>query len=191
MATPFDAAWEMGQFLTEHGISYAVIGGLAVQLWGDARLTIDADLTVSSSLTEGSGPFVDLITQRFPSRIANPREFAQRNRVVLVSSSHGIDVDISLGLPGYEEEMLNRAVDFEWETGKILRVCSAEDLIIHKAIAGRPQDVNDIQGIVYQQRDKLDLSYIRLWLNQFAEILGNPAIGQRFEQAWQRYSEGI
>jgi hypothetical protein len=187
MATPFEAAWEVGQFLAEHGISYAVIGGLAVQFWGDVRLTIDADLTVASSLAEGSEPFVDLITGQFQSRIANPREFARRNRVVLITTSNGVDVDISLGLPGYEEEMLRRVVEFEWEPGKILHVCSAEDLVIHKAIAGRPQDVSDIQGIVYRQREKLDLAYIRSWLIQFAEILGNPAIEQRFEQAWNIY----
>jgi hypothetical protein len=28
---------------------------------------------------------------------------------------------------------------------KSIRICSAEDLIIHKAVAGRPQDVADIQ----------------------------------------------
>jgi hypothetical protein len=189
MTTPLEAAWEVGLFLTEHGISYAVIGGLAVQLWGDARLTIDADLTVASSLTEGSGPFVDLITQRFPSRIKNPHEFARRNRVVLITASNGIDVDISLGLPGYEDEMLQRVMNFEWEPGKIVRVCSAEDLIIHKSIAGRPQDEIDIQGIVDRQDDRLDLFYVRSWLKQFAEILGNPAIENRFEHAWLSYMD--
>lgn len=42
-----------------------------------------------------------------------------------------------MGLPGYEDEVMRRAVEFELEPGKAIQVRSAEDLIIHKAIAGR------------------------------------------------------
>lgn len=91
-----------------------------------------------------------------------------------------------MGLPGYEEEVMQRAVEFELEPGKAIRVCSAEDLIIHKAIAGRPQDVRDIEGIVYRQRDKLDAAIIRRWLSAFAELLDNSEIIERFERPWRR-----
>ncbi len=47
-------------------------------------------------------------------------------------------------LPGYEEEALTHEVG----AGRSVRLCSAEDLIIHKALAGPPQDVLDIEGIV-------------------------------------------
>jgi hypothetical protein len=63
MSGPLDAAWEIGDFLKHHDISCVVIGGLAVQIWGDARLTIDADVTISSSLEEGTAPLVKLITK--------------------------------------------------------------------------------------------------------------------------------
>jgi hypothetical protein len=63
-----------------------------------------------------------------------------------------VEVDISLALPGYEDELFRRAVDFEVEPGKSIRLCSAEDLVIHKAVAGRPQDVMDIEGVVLRQR---------------------------------------
>jgi hypothetical protein len=49
--------------------------------------------------------------------------------------------------------------------------------------------VIDIQGIIYRQKQKLDAAYIRSWLKEFAEILGNPAIQERFEQAWQRFQQ--
>jgi hypothetical protein len=162
-----------------------VIGGLAVQIWGDARLTIDADLTISSSIDAGTAPIVELVTRHFPSRTADPFEFARTTRMILVTASNGVDVDISLGLPGYEDELFTHAVVFEFEPGKSIQVCSAEDLIIHKAIAGRPQDVRDIEGIIYRQGGKLNLSYIRYWLNQFSEILEEPAVKERFEKAWE------
>ena len=38
----FEAAWQLHRFLTERDIPYVVIGGIAVQRWGEPRLTIDA-----------------------------------------------------------------------------------------------------------------------------------------------------
>ena len=107
--------------------------------------------------------------------------------MILVTASNGVEVDISLALLGYEDEMFNRAISYELEAGKNIRLCSPEDLIIHKAVAGRPQDIIDIQGIIYRQGNKLDLSYIRNWLSQFADILENPDIQAHFEDAWGKY----
>ena len=59
-------------------------------------------------------------------------------------------------------------------------------LIIHKAVAGRPRDVKDIEGIVYRQRDALDVAYVRLWLNEFADVLENPELLERFETPWRK-----
>ncbi len=180
----FEAAWELHEFLRNHDIQYAIIGGVAVQRWGDIRLTQDVDLTIATPFEKGSKGLVQLITSRFPSRVENAIAFAQKNRMVLATASNGIEVDISIALPGYEDDMLARAIEFEIEPGKRIRLCSAEDLIIHKAVAGRPQDITDIQGIVYRQGEKLDVSYIRHWLSQFSQILENPEVLERFEVAW-------
>lgn len=185
MTEPFEAAWEVGNFFSVQSLPYAVIGGLAVQVWGNARLTVDADLSVAAPLTEGSAEFVRFITRHFPSRSADPLAFARDTRMVLVTASNGVAVDISLALPGYEDHLFARAVDYEIEPGRAIRLCSAEDLIIHKAIAGRPQDLTDIQGVVYRQGEKLDVAYIRQWLKEFAAVLGNPDVLERFEAAWR------
>jgi|SRR5712692_5118190 len=104
----YEAAWEIHRFLTEHYIPYVIIGGMAVQKWSDPRFTKDVDLTVTSSLTEGSAPLVRLITSHFPSRHPDPFEFARRSRLILITASNGIEVDISLALPGYEDELFAR-----------------------------------------------------------------------------------
>ena len=181
-----EAAWELHLFFNQLGISYAIIGGAAVQFWGQPRLTIDVDLTVVAPLDQPSSVFIQQVLNRFPARLENALEFARRSRVILITASNGCPVDISMGLPGYEDEVMRRAVDFELEPGKAIRVCSAEDLIIHKAIAGRPQDVRDVEGIVYRQRDALDVAIIRRWLQAFAELLDNPEIVERFERPWRR-----
>ncbi|MBU1662603.1 MAG: nucleotidyltransferase [Chloroflexi bacterium] len=183
----FEAAWEIHQFLNKHSITYAVIGGIAVQKWGDQRFTRDVDLSVATPLVEGSAPIIRLITGHFPSRSADPFTFARQTRMILVTASNGVEVDISLALPGYEDEMFARTIEYELEAGKSIHLCSPEDLIIHKAVAGRPQDIFDIQGIIYRQGEKLDLGYIRGWLAQFAEVLENSEVQSCFEDAWQRY----
>lgn len=179
------AAWEAHSFLTKAGTPYAIIGGLAVQWWGEPRLTKDVDLTVAAPLDDPER-FIVQVTTAFAPRIADAVTFARRNRVILIMASNGCPVDISLGLPGYEDEVMRRAVEFELEPGKPVRICSAEDLIIHKAIAGRPQDVRDVEGIVYRQRDGLDAAIIRRWLHAFAELLDSPEIVERFERPWRR-----
>ena len=184
---PLIAAWEVGEFLSSHGIRYAIIGGLAVQIWGESRLTIDADLTISAPLDDDSSPLVSLITRQFSSRVADPAKFTQQTRMILITASNGVDVDISLALPGYEDEMFARTVEVELQSGRSIRLCSAEDLIIHKAIAGRPQDTIDIQGVIYRQGDKLNIIAIRAWLGQFSDILENREILARFEKLWIEY----
>lgn len=185
MNPQLEAAWELGQFLTLNGLAYAIIGGIAVQKWGEPRFTRDVDLTVAYPLTTGSAEFVRLVTAQFPSRSADPVAFARTTRMLLVTASNGVEVDLSLALPGYEDDLLARAVDYEVAPGKTVRLCSAEDLIIHKAVAGRPQDLYDIQSVVYRQGVKLDVTYVRHWLEEFADILGNRDVVERFEAAWQ------
>jgi len=44
----------------------------------------------------------------------------------------------------------------------------------------------DIEGIVYRQGDALDVEYIRLWLHEFAAVLENPELVERFEVPWRK-----
>lgn len=78
----------------------------------------------------------------------------QTTRMILLVTAQGIEVDIALALPGYEDSLFEQAREYEFESGKVVRLCSPEDLIVHKALAGRPQDLIDIQGIVDRQGNK-------------------------------------
>jgi hypothetical protein len=183
MNDPIYAAHELGVFLSEHGIDHVVIGGLAVQIWGEERFTKDADLTISSSIEEGVSPVVRLITGAYKSRVTDPVEFARKSRIILIETSGGMEVDISLALPGYEEDLFERAISIEFQPGEKIFVCSPEDLIIHKAIAGRPQDLHDIEGVIVRQGERLDLGYLRRWLTWFSEMLEDDQVSKRFEEA--------
>lgn len=183
----FEAAWEIHQFFAAHRIAYAIIGGMALPRWGEPRFTKDVDLVVLSSLTEGAEPFARLVYGRYPPRRTEiePMLLARLYRMVLIQASNGCDIDISLGMPGYEDAVMRRAVDYELEPSKVVRICSAEDLIIHKCTAGRPQDLSDVEGVIIRQRTLLDVPYIRKWLRFFANEKPDPEILERFERAWK------
>lgn len=46
MILPYEAAKEIHEFLSGGNISYVIIGGIAVQRWGDPRLTKYVDVTL-------------------------------------------------------------------------------------------------------------------------------------------------
>ena len=182
------AAWELDVFLTQLGIPYAIIGGLAVRQWGEPRFTQDVDVTAMFPL-EDTVPLLQELVAHFPPRLPDAVDFARRQRVLLVRASNGVPLDISLCLPGYEEEVMARAVDWELEPDRVVRLCSAEDLVIHKAVAGRPQDLRDIEGVVYRQGSTLDAATIRRWLGAFAAVLEQPDLLERFETPWRKMLE--
>lgn len=188
MIAPLEAAWEIHKFLTSHKISYVVIGGLAVQYWGEPRFTRDVDLTVLIPLDKRND-FVDLITKKFTSRIDDPKDFVRKTHMVLVEAPNGCEIDISVGVPGYEEEVIRRATKYELAKNKRINLCSAEDLIIHKAVAGRPRDIEDIEGIVYRQAGFLDMAYIRSWLKEFSLILERQDLLTPVEKAWRNFKK--
>ena len=90
-----------------------------------------------------------------------------------------------LGLPGYAHEVVRRAVRYELEPGKAVRVASAEDTVIYSALAGGRRELRDLERVVYRQRDTLDVTYIRRWLRDSAVALDAPDMMDRFEQPWK------
>jgi len=55
-----------------------------------------------------------------------------------------------------------------------------EYLIVHKMIAGRPRDLEDVKSVLVKNAG-VDLAYIRHWLGQFAASSGEPFV-TRFNQ---------
>lgn len=170
----FEAAKEVCEFMQSYGWKFCIIGGLAVQRWGEPRTTLDVDITLLTGWGDEE-PYVSALLEHFASRIPEAHTFALANRVLLLKASNGRDVDIALGALPFEGEMVRRAVNLEFAPGLVLPCCTAEDLYIMKAFAGRPRDWLDAESIVMRQ-ESLDGEYILAQLSDLCELKESPEI---------------
>ena len=167
------AAEEIQTFCQKHRWPFCFIGGVAVQRWGEPRLTQDVDLTLLTGFGNEES-FIDMLLEAYTARRGDAREFALAHRVLLLSASGGIAVDLALGAFPFEERSIERASPWRWEENKSLVTCSSEDLVVHKTFAGRDLDWGDVERILVRQHGKLNLAQIRSELKPLLEIKGEP-----------------
>jgi len=168
-------AAELQIFFLDRGWRFCFIGGLALQAWGEPRVTRDVDV----SLFTGFGKeeeFIKELLSHFTSRIQNGRDFAMANRVLLLSSERKIPVDVALAAFPFEELIVSNAVAIEFLENVPLNICTADDLVILKAFASRPKDWMDIEGIILRQRNALKWDYILEQLKPLCELKEDPEI---------------
>jgi len=175
MKALFHLAAEIQDICISKSWPFCFIGGIALQRWGEPRLTVDVDLSLFTGYGK-EGQFIDAFLKKYEPRIQDAREFALQNRVILIKSERDISVDIVLaGLP-FEEQAVSRATDFSFLEAVTLRTCSAEDLIIYKVFADRNRDWADIEGILVRQKGKLDWSHIEKYLLPLSELKEIPHV---------------
>jgi hypothetical protein len=151
------------------GYRYALIGGIALAQWGVVRATYVVDLQVLA-------PGGDYAAARKALRTAFPQAARQeigRSPFIVAVSIGDVIVDFLLALPGYEELIIERAIRRDLN-GWSAWICSAQDLIIQKAVADREKDWLDVEALLTEQRGRIDLTYTSGWLAQFAEALERP-----------------
>jgi hypothetical protein len=169
------AAAELQAVCESQGWQFCFIGGLALQRWGEPRETTDADMTLLCDFGKEE-PFIRILLQHFAGRIPDAGQFAQERRVLLLRSIRGVGLDVALGALPFEELLVQRSSFFDYPPGIPLRTCSAEDLVVLKAFAGRGQDWVDVERIIVRQSGKLDWSYITEQLRPLAELKESPEI---------------
>ena len=119
-----EAAIGLEAFCDRRGWRSCVIGGIAVQRWGEPRVTRDVDLTILAGFG-GGGKIVDDLIVGYETRITDARGFALRNRVLLLRTKEGVGIDVSLGALPFEENVVSRATEFSFGPGIDVRACSA------------------------------------------------------------------
>ena len=137
------SAADLRQLLADNGITTVLIGAHAANRYRlEVRHTLDVDF-LASSLAGAA--------EVLRSAGCTVREVSEDGETYLLSARHDSTViDLLLAETDYQRSAMARAVD---------GVLTVEDVIIHKLIAGRPRDLDDIRSILSTDRE-FDETYI-------------------------------
>lgn len=161
--------------LANAGIDYMVIGGQAILVHGEPRLTRDIDITLGVDAGE-LARVKSVAAAAGLSALVSDDKFAEETSVFPCRDDpSGVRVDFIFSYSPYERQAIQRSVTVD-VAGTDVQFASAEDLIIHKCVAGRPRDLEDVLGVI-AKHDDLDIAYIERWLDAFSAIVEHEPLG--------------
>ncbi len=143
------------------GVRLVVIGGVARGIWAPARNTQDVDVVADSDdlapliAAAGAGGLVvhapdnDKMSRSGMARLRLPEHLTGRVRLDIIAATHP-----------YYARVVDRARDVE-VGGLRVRVACAEDIVVLKVMADRPQDRADVAAILDAQGEALDRDLVR------------------------------
>ena len=156
--------------LKNASIPYMVIGGQAVLLYGEPRLTRDIDITMGIGADGLDRVKKIILIVGLKILVEKEREFVERNMVLpTIDKKSGIRVDFIFSFSSYERQAIERAKNIKLGRS-LVRFASLEDVVIHKVIARRARDIEDVKSILLKN-PRYDSVYIEKWLKQFDKSL--------------------
>ena len=157
--------------LDKGGIPYMIIGGQAVLLYGEPRFTKDIDITLGIDVDTLDKVLVLTSKLSLTILVNDVGDFVKKTMVLpSLDVSTGIRVDWIFSHSNYERQAIERSNKVKFGD-TIVRFASLEDVVIHKIIAGRPRDIEDV-SIILLKTSEYDYQYISRWLRKFDNSLG-------------------
>ncbi len=147
MATLLEELEQLISALNENKIEYAVCGGLALAIHGFTRATVDIDILIQAESLErayeigaGHGYNIRGLDISFKERAVEIRRVSK-----IDADGEVLSLDLLLVTPQVKDVWETREIiDF---LGNQLWVVSREGLMTMKRLAGRPQDLADIERL--------------------------------------------
>ncbi len=127
------------------GVEYALVGGLAVAIWGAPRATQDIDLLIRPEALTAALDAVEHRGYRFRALPMTFKDGMQLQRVSKLDAGALLTIDFIVVDANLEPVWASRQV-LEL-AGAPIWVISRNALIQMKVAAGRPQDALDIQSL--------------------------------------------
>jgi len=171
----------IAQHLDEANIPYMIIGGQAVLLYGSPRLTRDIDMTLGVDTDKFSS--VERICQKSGLKILaqKPQDFATETKVLPAEDPElRIRVDFIFSFSSYEQQAIDRAKEVLMSDYPV-KFASCEDVIIHKMVAARAIDHEDVENMLIKNKNSIDFEYLRKWLLEFGKISEYKGILEKFD----------
>jgi hypothetical protein len=161
---------KIGQELSDQNIPYMVIGGQAVLLYGEPRLTKDIDITLDMGI-EGLEKIKKTVRSlEFIILVEDIDNFVKKTMVFPVQEKKsGIRIDFIFSFSPYERQAIGRSKGIR-VGNTVVQFASLEDVVIHKIIAKRARDIEDVRTILLKNPD-YDKTYIKKWLVEFDKSL--------------------
>ena len=135
--------------LDQAGIDYALCGGLAVAVHGHPRMTKDIDILIRPESLEAAKAALADIAYDLESGLfrfnPNTDQESQMYRVSRAEDQHLMTLDLMLVAPVFEAVWNDRETVSLGEIA--IKIVSKKGLVIMKNIAGRPQDIADIDAL--------------------------------------------
>jgi hypothetical protein len=177
-------------------VRFAVGGAIANNYWGIVRATKDIDCLISLPAIKYQlfADQLNAIGFRLREKDGNnnlitvPRLREQVEHCKLIDCSYVVaepPVRAELFVPAVplQDEILRRAISSRLRNRDI-PITTAEDLILLKLAFHRVKDLQDVRGILWVQRGRLDLEYMRHWSARTLE----PNVQNELEQLIAEYS---
>jgi predicted nucleotidyltransferase len=144
--TLYDELTAVLEALDAHGIDYALVGALAVAVWGAPRATKDIDLLVREDDLARAVDAVSALGFTLPGLPFRFKDGTLLQRINKVDAQRNLmTLDIMVVNENLEPAWASRT-RLPFADGQV-SVISRDALIAMKANAARPQDIADIQNL--------------------------------------------
>ncbi|MEA3139050.1 MAG: hypothetical protein QOK23_1219 [Gammaproteobacteria bacterium] len=180
-ATLLAALADLMKWLDAANMPSMVIGGVAASVLGRPRLTHDVDALAILPEGEWANAVSTAARHGILPRIENPLDFARRSRVLLMRHvESGIDIDVTFGGLSFEQAAIDNSKIHDIG-GLRVRLPRVEDLLIMKAVARRPKDLQDIEGLL-AAHPEVDVATVRHWVSEFATAMSTSDMLDDFDK---------
>ena len=163
-----------------------IIGGVGrASILGRPRLTQDVDALAILPEADWADAVSTAVRHGILPRIENPLDFARRSQVLLMRHTEsGIDIDVTFGGLSFELTAIDNSQIHDIG-GLRVRLPRVEDLLVMKAVARRPKDLQDIEGLLAAHPDA-DIVAVRRWVREFATAMSTAEMLDDFDSVVAR-----
>jgi hypothetical protein len=175
-----DALDALAHALTESGAPWMVIGGIAIIAHGVRRFTTDIDAAVRGDAVRVKDLIGVLRRHDIVPRIRGALAFAQKNLVLLLRHEPtGVDLDVSFAWSAFEHDAI--AARTMTEFGSVRApMCTPQNLVVFKAIAGRARDIEDAEALL-ALHPKINVARVRKRVAELSALAEAPELLEKFD----------
>jgi hypothetical protein len=176
---------DLGKWLDAISVQAVIVGGVAAAFLGRPRFTQDIDALAMIPTEEWGAALAAAPRFGIVARIDDALSFAQEARVLLLRHAQSaVDIDLILGGLPFERSVVDHGITYV-VAGATLRLPRVEDLLVMKAVAHRPRDLQDVDALL-AAHPEADLISVRRWVREFSLATAMSEMLDDFDKAVAR-----